>query len=97
MAISPEGTLAKKSGFITRAVNNANALTEAMANLNEMYKEAVILNYGSAIADEDFQGSNDHVDKAALVALFATINALEVELTATSNALYKTLYAFERG
>ena len=97
MTISPEGTSAKKSGFITRAVQNANAVTEAMENLNSMYKEAIVSGYGTSINDADFLGDNGHVDKAALVALFATVVTLEAQLVANTNALYKTLYAFKRG
>ena len=95
--ISDEGQRAKKSGFITRATQNANAISKAMQDLNEMYKEAVISGYATSITDDDFVGDNDHVDKAALVALFATVTALEALLVANTNAHYKNLYAFKRG
>jgi hypothetical protein len=95
--ISPEGTTAKKSNFITRATQNANAFSEALKNLNDMYKEAVILGYATSITDADFVGDNNHIDKAALVALFTSASAVEALMTATSNAHYKNFYAMKRG
>ena len=95
--IADAGTSAKKSGFITRASQNANAMTQAMKELNEMYKEALISGYATSITDADFVGDNNHIDKAALVALFTTVQAIEALLVATSNTHYKNLYAFKRG
>lgn len=97
MAIDPTGTSAKKSNFITRAIQNANAFTEALKNLNDMQKEAVILGYATTIVDADFVGENNHIDKVALVALFTSQAAVEALMAATSNAHYKAFYAIKRG
>jgi hypothetical protein len=95
--INPAGTSAKISNFITRAVNKSNALLDAQKELNDMYKEAVILGYASSVTDADFVGDNNHIDKAALVALFGSIAAVEALMVANSNTHYKNFYAMKRG
>ena len=98
--ISEAGVLAKKSGFITRVIQNANAVANAMDELDRLYKEGVLLGFGTSIQDADFVGDNDHVDRAWLLALLAptgTAAAINTLLDANNGAHKKVLFAAKRG
>ena len=101
MAITNEGIAAKKSGFLTRVIQNANAVAEAVSNLEELYNEGMLLGYGTSIQDADFLGDNNHIDRATLLALLTpnsgTAAAINTVLGANNSAHWKILLAFKRG
>lgn len=96
MAIDPSGISAKKSNFITRSIQKANALLETITDLQQMTEEATIEGYATSIVDADFVGDNNHIDKATLVAFFGASQAIVALLEANSNANFKKLYDMKR-
>jgi len=98
--ISEAGVSAKKSGYIYRVVQNANAISAAMQNLSELYQEGVLLGFGTSIQDADFVGDNDHVDRTWLLSLLApngTAAAINALLDANSGAHRTVLLKAKRG
>lgn len=96
MAIDPKGISDKKSNFITRSVQQANELLDTITTLEQMIEEANIQAFSTTIADVDFTGSNNHIDKAALVAFYVSLQAILTLLQATSNTHFKNLYNMKR-
>ena len=87
---------AKESNFISRYRQGVETILANMEELNQLTKEALILNYGATITDEDFEGDNDHMDRAKLIAAVGSMTAVEAFLAANQNAHYKALYELKR-
>lgn len=87
---------AKESNFISRYRQSVETILANVEELNQLTKEALILNYGATITDEDFEGENDHITLQELIAAVQTMTALEAWLAANSNAHYKALYELKR-
>lgn len=96
MAIDPKGISDKKSNFITRSVAQANELLSTITTLEQMIEEANIQAFATSIVDADFVGSNNHIDKATLVAFYTSLQAILILLQATSNTHFKNLYNMKR-
>lgn len=87
---------AKESNFISRYRASVETILANIEELNQLTKEATILNYGSTITDEDFTGDNDHMTRAKLLAAVGSMTAIEALLVANNNAHYKALYELKR-
>lgn len=87
---------AKESNFISRYRQGVETILANIEELNQLTKEALILNYGASITDEDFEGENDHITRAKLLAAVTTMTAVEAFLVANANAHYKALYELKR-
>lgn len=87
---------AKESNFISRYRNAVETILSNVEELNQLTKEATILEYGQTITDEDFEGDNDHMTRNKLIAAVQTMTALEAWLAANGNAHYKALYELKR-
>lgn len=69
--------LNKKQNFVTREVEAAKALIEALNNWNDLQTEWFAQNYGVEIIDADLQGDNEHLVAANLSAGFTTYGELK--------------------
>ena len=96
MAIDPKGIADKKSNFITRSVTQANELLDTITTLEQMIEEANIEAFATSIVDADFVGSNNHIDKATLIAFYTTLQGILTLLQANTNTHFKNLYNMKR-
>lgn len=87
---------AKESNFISRYRQSVETILANVEELNQLTKEATILDYATTITAEDFEGENDHIDRAKLIAAVQSMTALEAFLGANGNAHYKRLYELKR-
>lgn len=86
----------KISNFISRYRQSVETILANIEELNQLTKEATILNFAAIVQPEDFEGENDHITLQELVAAVQTMTALEAFLVANNNAHYKALYELKR-
>ena len=76
MAANPQ-----HQNFISGYADAINRLLDARAALKAYRERDAASGIAASLTDEDFGGSNSHLDQVAIVAAFATMDALESSLT----------------
>lgn len=88
---------AKKSDVISELVKAANAFVDARYALRRTFDEYNEMNVIEAFIDADFQGGNDHLDVAAIVAARnAFNNNIDAQMVAPNAGNLTKLFRLER-
>lgn len=90
----------KKSNYISRCVQQTNALLDAVHSLEALSQEGVFSGYvappGSAnpgsLQDADFVGANGFLNAATFGQVMATLAALDGQLHADGGKILQALY-----